>query len=223
MTNTNNFSNIRLVFFMQILQLKMKKIFRYKFYILKIFTLFLFLSLILIKLFSKTHSDFYLTDYLKIKNNPSNLSIYYSNICAQNSAFVNTSLSVIFKIHVIYIHYLETTDEKSIENFKFFINFGYQPCSSAVHFTFIFNTDQKRIDIFQELKKFLDEDSIYQLRFCKNTIVKYQFNHGNDICSFVKLLQTKYWKSEENEYQFYFYINSSVRGPFLPAYWRKPW
>ena len=194
---------------------------KYKF-LIKFLFLVVFIKLISTN-DSHTYEDKYLMDYLEMKNNPSNLSNYYANLCSGNEINENVNLSPVFKIHVIYIHYLETKDVKSVENFKFFINFAYEPCSTMIHYTFILNTDSEFVDIFKELKSFLNDDIIDKMKFCKNTKFKYQLNEGNDICSFVKLTKSKYWKSKESEYQFYFYINSSVRGPFLPVYWTKPW
>lgn len=171
-----------------------------------------------------TYIDYKLFDYYNITNNPKNLSKYYSDKCIGKKINENMLFSNNYKIHIMYIHYLETTDEKSIENFKYFMDFAYEPCSKNVDFTFIFHTDHEYIDVFKEIKKIIvDDDLIYNIKNCKNTRIKYRLNEGNYLCAFIDILKSDYWKLIENVYQFYFFINSSVRGPFLPVYWTRPW
>ena len=189
-----------------------------------------FLILITINLISKncpphTCFDNSLKSYFTIKNNPPNQKKVYSNTCRLQTLKQHRNFSTTFKIHIAYVHFLETKDSKSIENFKFFMYFAYQPCSSLIDFTLVFHTDNEFLNVFDELKKLFedDEELIEKLKYCKNTQLKYRPNKGGDLCAFNKLINSKYWKWKENQYQFYFFINSSVRGPFLPAYWTRPW
>lgn len=172
----------------------------------------------------KIYYDNSLKNYFGVKNNPNNLTKFYSNFCSHTTLKEKNTFSKDFKLHIAYIHFLETKDQKSIENFKFFMDFAYEPCSNRIDYTFIFHTDSMQVNIFQVLRKMFDDDGfIDKLKYCKNTQFKYRLNKGSDLCAFKKLFASEYWNSRENDYQFYFFINSSVRGPFLPAYWTKPW
>jgi hypothetical protein len=74
-----------------------------------------------------------------------------------------------------------------------------------------------------ELLKLVDKDLVYNLTTCKNTAIIIKNNKGSDICANVQMFKTNHWKRIKNYFKYFFFINSSVRGPFLPNYWTKPW
>jgi hypothetical protein len=129
-----------------------------------------------------------------------------------------------FKIFISYVHKLDTNDEISHENFKFFMNFGLLPCDDRVHFRIILNTLYVYFDLFEELGKILkNDDLIAKLKICSNIEFIKRLNVlGTDLCGHIQIFKNQTWK-QFNQYKFYFFINSSVRGPFLPNYWTEPW
>ena len=68
-----------------------------------------------------------------------------------------------FKIHVLYVHYIDTKDQLTIDNFKYFMYFAYLPCDPFVDFRIILNTNSLNIQIYRELVKILDLSLINQL------------------------------------------------------------
>ena len=147
-------------------------------------------------------------------------------------------------IHLTYVHLLESNDEIILENLRFFFHFAYVPCSSIIDFTFILNTndysassneDFDSIDsgFDKDLNDFFEREVgleiLTKLKQCstktskqRNTFIIKRLNQpGSGICAYNKLWKSK--KFNENSYKYFFYINSSARGPFLPKYWTRPW
>ena len=139
------------------------------------------------------------------------------------------------KIHITYFHYLDTADPFTKENFRFFMRFAYKPCDPDVDFTFIFNVNEipKNItdylnnhvkqDILEEFKQCLDDNN-YQKANAKNTRIVLRLNSKeSDLCSYVELFNKDFTKVVKSLYKYFFFINSTIRGPFLPNYWLRPW
>lgn len=139
-------------------------------------------------------------------------------------------------IHVIYAHYFDTNDKLSVENFIFFMNFAYLPCDPNVFFTIIFNRkslsrnlmDDLALmigdDLVSKLKNCISFEGVFETKFKYNTkIITRQNDRGGDLCTYIDYMKTDFWQNNENLFHFYFFINSSVRGPFLPNYWIRPW
>jgi hypothetical protein len=161
------------------------------------------------------------------------------NVICFNDTFkfkMRKNLNSNAKIQISYAHYLDTNDEPTIENFKFFMNFAHEPCHPDVDFTLIFNLD-KTISIRSlfETKLFRDAFSgtkhLEKFIACqdernskRNTYVIVRKNKkGGDLCAFVDLIKSEFWIRYRSSYSFFFFINSSARGPFLPNYWNKKW
>jgi hypothetical protein len=139
-------------------------------------------------------------------------------------------------LHVSYVHYLDTTDAPTIDNFKFFMHFAYSPCDRRVFFTIILNQkDVKSRDAKKYLTELLGESLYTTVRRClieadmnnserRNTQILLRENQpGGDLCAQVDFLRSEFWLSNEKLFKFFLFINSSVRGPFLPSYFLKPW
>ena len=149
----------------------------------------------------------------------------------------NKSLDTKVKIHISYVHYLNSKDERTTGNFKFFFNFAYEPCHSDVDFTITLNIDNlvSKNEILNSnifLNAF-DNDKALLNRFIscsdslnlqRNTYIIVRKNkNGGDLCANVDFFKSHFWMQNKNNYKFYFFINSSARGPFLPNYWLKKW
>ena len=155
-----------------------------------------------------------------------NFSMYYSDNCS-NFHYEKEKSSSHFKIHITYTHFLESTDKLANENFKFFLDFAYEPCSKILDYTFIFNKNiLKNVSkdaLYYELNSFIDYKIVKKMKSCKNTKIIQRLNIGHDLCAIKEMLDSPEWKIAEKKYNFYFFINSSVRGPFLPSYWINEW
>lgn len=129
------------------------------------------------------------------------------------------------RIHLTYIHQVDTEIKELHGNFKFFLHFAYAPCDQRIDFylTLIVNSDE--LDVYDYIKNLVDDDELYnQLLTCRNTFFRKRLNSpGPDICSYAELLRSDEFKEVKNNYNYFFFINSSVRGPFLPNYWTEPW
>ena len=126
-------------------------------------------------------------------------------------------------IFISYTHHLDTSDKLSIDNFKYFLHFAYVPCSDYVYFKINLNLDSIELNVRAELLKLVDEDLVFNLFNCKNTAIILRENKGSDICAIVKMFNSNHWKRVKSYFKYFFFINSSVRGPFLPNYWTRPW
>lgn len=150
-------------------------------------------------------------------------------------------------IHVSYVHFMDTTsDELSVENFKFFMNFGYSPCNPSVFYSIVLNriavnnVADSENDLLDLLGKYLFD----RIKNCsisngaqsrqqqlshsdlttRNTQVIFRDNKpGGDLCAHVDLLSSDFWTTNQHLFQLFVFINSSVRGPFLPSYYLKHW
>ena len=158
-----------------------------------------------------------------------------------NTEIVNItrSLKSTAKVHIVYLHYLNTNDEYTIENFKFFIHFAYEPCHSDVDFTIILNLDKSYIaktesiinqalfrDAFDKDGKILEEFKSCQnpSNPRRNTYLLLRENKpGGDLCAYSHFVKSKYWLDNKSSYSYYFFINSSARCPFMPNYYLKKW
>ena len=138
------------------------------------------------------------------------------------------------KIHVSYVHYLDTLDNITIENFKFFLHFAYEPCNPDVDFTIILNVNNLNQPIFERdlLRNAFGNSTrlINEFKSCqdnnpnRNTfLIVRQNKDGGDLCAHAELVKSDFWLKNKNRYLYYFFINSSARGPFLPNYWRRKW
>ena len=142
-------------------------------------------------------------------------------------------------IHVTYVHYL-SKDKLTDENFKFFIDFAYNPCHPRVFYTFLISVNSlNHFDLKKKLPKIIGEQQFNKILKCskilkwdiKDDILQYFLNNTMiiiikktpDLCALNNIFQTSFWKKIEKFFNFYFFINSTVRGPFLPNYWIKPW
>ena len=131
-----------------------------------------------------------------------------------------------FKIFISYVHKIDTNDEISHENFRFFMNFGLLPCDDRVHYRIILNTLYVYFDLWEQVGKILnDDDLIGKIKKCANIEFIKRLNVlGTDLCGHIEIFKNQTWKNLLlNQYKYYFFINSSVRGPFLPNYWTEPW
>ena len=144
------------------------------------------------------------------------------------------------KSHVSYVHYLNTYDVRTVQNFKYFFHFAYEPCHEEIDFTITINTVDKMLlsgkkDIFDEIliKNALNNDLrlLTDIKSCsnqknprRNTYVIVRENKpGGDLCAHVDFFKSAFWVKNKLKYKYYFFINSSARGPFLPNYWLKKW
>jgi hypothetical protein len=155
-----------------------------------------------------------------------------SNETTSNNREYNTKL-----IHVSYVHYFDTKDKPTEDNFKFFMHFAYVPCDPRVFFTIIFN----KKDVTKSPRYYLENllgDKLYRKvrdclfntknklssKFKRNTQIIMRSNRpGGDLCAQVDFLKSDFWSRNEKIFKYFFFINSSVRGPFLPTYYLKKW
>ena len=127
------------------------------------------------------------------------------------------------KIFVSYVHHLDSMSEDVIENFKFFLHFAVQPCDSRVDFRITLNTNNISADINAKVANILADDELMsQIYKCNNVKLIKNLN-TRDLCVHAEQLKTEAWKKNKQKYKYFFFINSSTRGPFLPNYWTEPW
>jgi hypothetical protein len=139
------------------------------------------------------------------------------------------------KIHITYIHFYDTNETVTAENLKYFLYFAYKPCKENVDFKFLFTSDKlKNIKDYDELikylKKMISNDFIYgNLINCSrldNILSNTELiivPNSEDLCVYSSYVNSLSFKLDEYKYKYFFYINSSVRGPFLPVYWIREW
>jgi hypothetical protein len=139
------------------------------------------------------------------------------------------------KIHISYVHYLDTLDKITIENFKFFLHFAYDPCNADVDFTIILNVNNLNQPIFERdlLRNAFGNSTrlMNEFKSCqesqnpnRNTfIIVRQNKAGSDLCAYAEFVKSDFWLKNKDRYLYYFFINSTCRGPFLPNYWRRKW
>ena len=183
---------------------------------------------------------FFLRDNRSLKKNVSQICV-----CIVLSILVILCFKRIFsknlsKSHVSYVHYLNTYDVRTVQNFKYFFHFAYEPCHEEIDFTITINTVDKMLlsgkkDIFDEIliKNALNNDLrlLTDIKSCsnqknprRNTYVIVRENKpGGDLCAHVDFFKSAFWVKNKLKYKYYFFINSSARGPFLPNYWLKKW
>ena len=128
-----------------------------------------------------------------------------------------------FKIHVSYVHYIDSNSESLNENFKFFLHFAVQPCDSRVDYRITLNTNNINVDINAHVANILADDELMsQINNCSN-VVLIKNSNTRDLCVHAEQVKSKDWKKNKQKYKYFFFINSSTRGPFLPNYWTEPW
>lgn len=121
------------------------------------------------------------------------------------------------KLHIMYAHYLDSGDGNSIENFKFFIHFAYEPCHPDISYTFIFNVNNpQETNLIERLSGLVGKEAADKMNKCaQNTrLIVRQNKPGGDLCAFVEHLKTDEWKAMETRFSYFFFINSSVRGDY---------
>ena len=139
------------------------------------------------------------------------------------------------KIHISYVHYLDTLDKITIENFKFFLHFAYEPCNADVDFTIILNVNNTNQPIFERdlFRKAFGNSArlMNEFQSCQDSnnpnrntyLIVRQNKDGGDLCANAELVKSDFWLKNKDRYLYYFFINSSCRGPFLPNYWVRKW
>lgn len=170
--------------------------------------------------------------------------IYYYNIfCkvflkgnnAQKNEVKNATIRIQNVYHIAYNHYIDSAVQETTDNFIFFVKFAYEPCNPEMHYTFLLNLDNTNKDIYERLYQMLGMDLVNKIKQClmdnhasrinnKNTRIIVQKNWRDvEFCGYVKHFDSSYMKDHKSFYKYFFFINSSARGPFLPNYWLKPW
>mmetsp|Transcript_44792 Transcript_44792/g.72944 ORF Transcript_44792/g.72944 Transcript_44792/m.72944 type:complete len:348 (-) Transcript_44792:855-1898(-) len=100
----------------------------------------------------------------------------------------------------------------SFENLKFFIDFGIVPAEppDEIEYRIIVNgIISQTIPPFPTLPN------------GTNARLVHRENVGYDICAYAQEMQGL--GDSFNHYTHWIYINTSVRGPFLPVYYKRPW
>ena len=127
------------------------------------------------------------------------------------------------KIFVSYVHHIDTNSEATKENFKFFMFFGVQPCDSRIDYRIVLNMNNLNEDLNNKLAKALADDELMnQIESCTNVVIVKNQN-TRDLCAHSQQLKREAWNSEKHKYKYFFFLNSTPRGPFLPNYWKEPW
>jgi hypothetical protein len=146
------------------------------------------------------------------------------------------------RIHVFYVHYMDTEDKLTIDNFIYFMNFAYSACHPHLFFTLVLNRRNMDTNLMSDLAEVLGPRLLASMRNCtyneldlgrrhnkerrgyRNTKIIVRLNdHGGDLCANVDMLKSEFFKKNEHLFRYFFFINSSVRGPFLPNYYLRPW
>ena len=176
---------------------------------------------------------YFLAKFFK-QNFPIDESIIENNLFT-NKLAVKRNPEKDLKIHISYVHYLDTLDKITIENFKFFLHFAYEPCNADVDFTIILNVNNTNQPIFERdlFRKAFGNSArlMNEFQSCQDSqnpnrntyLIVRQNKDGGDLCANAELVKSDFWLKNKDRYLYYFFINSSARGPFLPNYWRKKW
>ena len=142
------------------------------------------------------------------------------------------------KIHIAYVHFLNTPDVTTIENLKFFIHSAHDPCNSEVDYTIILNLNSnfyKQISNVYDLDLFKNafsgRDHLEKFKSCESSenplrntyLVLRENKDGGDLCAFSDMIRNEFWLKTKAMYAYFFFINSSARGPFVPNYWLRKW
>jgi hypothetical protein len=102
----------------------------------------------------------YYQSYLSIKNVP----FFYDNLAGY---FNETD-----KIHVSYVHHIDSERKEIMDNFKFFMFFGVQPCDSRIDYRIILNMNNISDDINNKVAKVLADDELMsQIKNCSNVVM----------------------------------------------------
>ena len=113
----------------------------------------------------------------------------------------------------------------------------FRLCHPEIDFTITLNTDivtsleslfqhKLFLDAFSSRKQFLSDFLACQSEenSMRNTrVILRQIRPGGDLCAHADLVKSEFWRESKSKYAYYFFINSSVRGPFLPNYWLRKW
>ena len=146
-----------------------------------------------------------------------------NNLIYHERRFNSLNANHNYTIFLAYVHQLDTKDAYSIENFRYFLHFAYAPCSRFIFYKINLNVESIELDAKNELSKLIDQDLLDKLYSCKNTAIVVKKNTGGDICRFIETFATESWNRIKKNFKYFFFINSTVRGPFLPNYWTRPW
>ena len=77
-----------------------------------------------------------------------------------------------FKVHVSYVHHIDTDKRDIMENFRFFMNFGVNPCDPRVDYRIILNTNDISANINDKVAKVLADDELMrQIESCSNVVI----------------------------------------------------
>ena len=140
------------------------------------------------------------------------------------------------KLIISYVHYLNTHETRTVQNFRYFMHFAHEPCNPDVDFVITLNVDSTSLNgsIFETkvfMSAFSEAAHLEKFKWCqdernprRNTYVIVRQNKaGGDLCANVDLVKSDFWHMNKAKYIYYFFINSSSRGPFLPNYWTRKW
>ena len=128
-----------------------------------------------------------------------------------------------FKVLVQYVHPIETKNEIIMENFRYFLTIGVLPCHSNADFRIILITKSENTNVYEKLGPLLnDTDLVQDLKRCKN--VNFLLSQNSEgLCAHSIQFKRSEWIREKLKYKYFFFIDSTLRGPFLPNYWAQPW
>lgn len=130
-----------------------------------------------------------------------------------------------FRLVVIYsFHFTRPYNVEQYKNFAFFIRHGLYVNDSSVDYIFLFASDDLPGDVGSSEAKQLIEFS----RHSNNIRIQWMSNEGRyDLCNYARLFSRGWFEAQRRarKYSHYSFINSSVRGPFVPLYADRaaPW
>lgn len=120
-----------------------------------------------------------------------------------------------FKIIVMFCHYVSRQNDRALDNMWFFLRFGVKLNDTRVDYAFVFTSDDPVLE--EQQRQVLLPN---QVREASNVVQYFVSNHGSDLCGFAQAFERH---KILTKYKYFFFFNSSVRGPFLPNYWTDPW
>jgi hypothetical protein len=121
------------------------------------------------------------------------------------------------------------------------MDFAYLPCSRHIFYTITLNRISLNLNNSNHdyLSNLLGLNLYTQVQACsiknaeietlsrgfvQNTQVIIRENKpGGDLCADAEFYASGFWKRSEPVFEYFFVINSSARGPFLPNYYLKEW
>jgi hypothetical protein len=132
------------------------------------------------------------------------------------------------KILALCVFYFAEENAVEMANLKHFLRHGIYPSDETMDYWIVLAAPTPVLNLseaerLQKISKYFPASYVAQ---AANVRIVWEENRGTDLCLVAHLFKTELWQRTRRSYTHFWFMNGTVRGPFLPLYLlaaKTPW